>query len=187
MVEITGVRFNSAGKVYYFDPKGQKLKVGTSVLVETARGIEMGHIVIGNKNIDDSEVVAPLKPILRVATEEDFAQVKANKEKEKDAFIIGAGNLKPIELGTIYDLIFSKYCPNYNITINNLYIHDAYNTKEHFILMNYDEKYYSYNYNRNSFVEISKEEIIKNIETKKIGIYRNEKIPFITNEIEKVI
>lgn len=88
MVEITGVRFNSAGKVYYFDPKGQKLKVGTSVLVETARGVEMGHIVIGNKNIDDSEVVAPLKPILRVATEEDFAQVKANKEKEKDAFII---------------------------------------------------------------------------------------------------
>ena len=53
--------------------------------------------------------------------------------------------------------------------------------------MNYDEKYYSYNYNRNSFVEISKEEIIKNIETKKIGIYRNEKIPFITKEIEKVI
>ena len=88
MVEITGVRFNSAGKVYYFDPKGQKLKVGTSVLVETARGVEMGHIVIGNKSIDDSEVVAPLKPILRVATEEDFAQVKANKEKEKDAFII---------------------------------------------------------------------------------------------------
>ena len=88
MVEITGVRFNSAGKVYYFDPKGQNLKVGTSVLVETARGVEMGHIVIGNKNIDDSEVVAPLKPILRVATEEDFAQVKANKEKEKDAFIL---------------------------------------------------------------------------------------------------
>lgn len=88
MVEITGVRFNSAGKVYYFDPKGQKLKVGTSVLVETARGVEMGHIVIGNKNIDDSEVVAPLKPILRIATEEDFTQVKANKEKEKDAFII---------------------------------------------------------------------------------------------------
>lgn len=94
MVEITGVRFNSAGKVYYFDPKGQKLKVGTSVLVETARGIEMGHIVIGNKNIDDSEVVAPLKSILRIATEEDFAQVKANKEKEKDAFIIANGQIR---------------------------------------------------------------------------------------------
>ena len=94
MVEITGVRFNSAGKVYYFDPKGQKLKVGTSVLVETARGVEMGHIVIGNKSIDDSEVVAPLKPILRVATEEDFAQVKANKEKEKEAFKICQEKIK---------------------------------------------------------------------------------------------
>ncbi|MCI6266093.1 MAG: hypothetical protein MR598_04535 [Erysipelotrichaceae bacterium] len=133
---------------------------------------------------------------------DDYAEKKIESSlrnldyRQKDLFktillktqeIIGAGNLKPIELGTIYDLIFSKYCPNYNITINNLYIHDAYNTKEHFILMNYDEKYYSYNYNRNSFVEISKEEIIKNIETKKIGIYRNEKIPFITKEIEKVI
>lgn len=88
MVEITGVRFNNAGKVYYFDPKGQRLKIGTSVLVETARGIEMGRIVIGNKEVDDSEIVPPLKPILRIATEEDFAQVKANKEKEKDAFII---------------------------------------------------------------------------------------------------
>lgn len=87
MVEITGVRFNNAGKVYYFDPKGQKLKVGTSVLVETARGVEMGRIVIGNKEVEDSEIVAPLKPIIRVATERDFEQVKANKEKEKDAFI----------------------------------------------------------------------------------------------------
>lgn len=88
MVEITGVRFNNAGKVYYFDPKRQKLKVGTSVLVETARGVEMGRIVIANKDVEDSEIVAPLKPIIRAATEEDFAQVKVNKEKEKDAFIV---------------------------------------------------------------------------------------------------
>lgn len=101
--------------------------------------------------------------------------------------IIGASNLKPIELGTIYELIFAKYCPNYNISINNLYIHDIYNTKEHFILINYEEEYYSYNYTRNSFVQISKEEITKNIENKKIGIYLNEKIPFITKEIEKVM
>ncbi len=101
--------------------------------------------------------------------------------------IIGAGNIKPIELGIIYDFIFTKYCPNYNISINNLYIHGIYNTKEHFILINYEQKYYSYNYTRNSFVEISKEEIIKNIENKKIGIYLNEKIPFINQKSEEVI
>lgn len=100
--------------------------------------------------------------------------------------IISASNLKPIELGTIYDLIFTKYCPNYDISINNLYIHGISNTKEHFILINYDQKYYSYNYTRNSFVEISKEEIIKNIENKRIGIYLNEKIPFL-NQIPKEI
>ena len=105
----------------------------------------------------------------------------------KTQTIIGAGNLKPIELGTIYNIIFAKYCPNYDISINNLYIHNFYNTKEHFILINYNKKYYSYNYTRNSFVEISKEEIKKNIENNKIGIYNNEEVPFITKETEKVI
>ena len=88
MVEIIGVRFNSAGKIYYFDPKGEKLSVGTKILVETARGIEMGHVVTPNSEIDESEIVPPLRPVVRVATEEDFRRVEENKEKEKEAFII---------------------------------------------------------------------------------------------------
>lgn len=101
--------------------------------------------------------------------------------------IINASEIKPIELGTIYDIIFSKYCPNYDISINNLFINDIYNNREHFILISYDNKFYSYNYTRNSFVEISYEEIKKNIENKKIGIYLNEKVPMISTNKEKVI
>lgn len=101
--------------------------------------------------------------------------------------IIHANNLKPIELGMIYDLIFKKYCPNYNISINNLYIHPIYNSKEHFILINYDQHFFSYNYKRNSFVEIAKEQIIQNLETKKIGIYLNEKIPCLPEYKDEVI
>ena len=88
MVEVIGVRFNSAGKIYYFEPKGQDFSIGTNILVETARGVELGHVVIENKEVDASEIVPPLRPIIRVATEEDYRQVAENKEKEKDAFII---------------------------------------------------------------------------------------------------
>lgn len=88
MVEIIGVRFNNGGKMYYFDPKGQILKIGTDVLVETARGVEMGHVVVANTEVDESEIVAPLKSIIRVADKDDYRQRKENKEKEKDAFII---------------------------------------------------------------------------------------------------
>ena len=101
--------------------------------------------------------------------------------------IINANDMKPIELGIIYDLIFQKYCPNYNISINNLFINGIYDNKEHFILISNNNKYYSYNYNRTSFVELSYDEIIKNIENKKIGIYLNEKIPTISISKEKVI
>ena len=94
MVEIIGVRFSSAGKIYYFDPKGEQLSVGTKILVETARGVELGHVVIANKNVDDSEIVAPLKPIIRKANEDDFKTVAENKEKEKDAFIIAAEKIR---------------------------------------------------------------------------------------------
>lgn len=99
--------------------------------------------------------------------------------------IINASEIKPIELGIIYDIIFQKYCPNYDISINNLFINN--NNKEHFILISYDNKYYSYNYTRESFVELSYDEIMNNIENKKIGIYLNEKIPTINIQKEKVI
>ena len=97
--------------------------------------------------------------------------------------IIGAEKIKPIELGIIYDIIFTKYYPNQDIKINNLYIQNLSN-KEHFILITHNQKCYSYNYTQNSFVEIPKEKIIKNIESKKIGTYFNENIPSIINTKE---
>jgi len=96
--------------------------------------------------------------------------------------IIDAKNLKPLELGIIYDLIFKKYCQNDEISINNLYIINNENKKEHFILISYDNKSYSFNYSKNRFVEVTEKELIKNIEDQKIGIYLNEKIPFIVNK-----
>lgn len=94
----------------------------------------------------------------------------------KTQTIINASNIKPIELGIIYELIFSKYCPNYNISINNLFINNLYHNKDHFIIISYKNLYYSYNYIKKSFVEIAYSDIIKNIETKKIGVYLNENI-----------
>ena len=94
MVEVIGVRFNSAGKIYYFDPKGQQLSLGANILVETARGVELGHVVIENKEVDDSEIVPPLRPIIRLATADDFNQVAENKEKEKEAFVIAAEKVR---------------------------------------------------------------------------------------------
>ena len=102
------------------------------------------------------------------------------------ANIIQAINLKPIELKIIFEEVFNKYCPNDKITMNNLYINNN-NKKEHFLLINFSQKYYSFNYTRNSFVEIPKEELIKNLENKKIGLYLNEKIPFIDNLTEQTI
>ncbi len=88
MVEIIGVKFNNAGKAYYFDPKGIHAKAGDHVLAETAHGVEMGKVVIPNQMVDESEIVSPLKPIQRIATEQDFKQVEENKEKEKEAFTL---------------------------------------------------------------------------------------------------
>ncbi len=86
MVEIIGVKFNNAGKAYYFDPKGIQAKIGEHVLAETAHGLEMGKVVIANQMVEETEIVAPLKPIQRLATEADFKQVEDNKKKEKEAF-----------------------------------------------------------------------------------------------------
>ena len=84
-VEVVGVRFRSAGKVYYFDPKGLKVRIGDSVIVETARGPEFGEVSFGNRFIHKSSTVSPLRPVLRVATKEDVAHNEQNREKEKEA------------------------------------------------------------------------------------------------------
>jgi hypothetical protein len=99
--------------------------------------------------------------------------------------IIKVSNIQPIELGITYNNVFNKYCPNYDISINNLYIKDK-NNQEHFILITYGGKHYSFNYSKNSFVEIKQEELEKNIETKRIGIYNDEEIPNLNTNKTKV-
>ena len=85
MIEIVGVRFKKAGKTYYFAPGNLELKSGENVIVETARGIEFGEIAIPNKEVDESCISAPLKPVVCRATEADKKQVEENKIKEKKA------------------------------------------------------------------------------------------------------
>ncbi len=88
MAEVIGVRFKEVGKVYYFDPDGHQLQKDDRVIVETARGVECGIVATENHNVDDSEIVKPLKKLLREATEDDLKKVEENKEKEKNAFEI---------------------------------------------------------------------------------------------------
>lgn len=88
MTEVVGVRFKDVGKIYYFDPDSIPLKVGDYVIVETARGVECGQVAMENRQLEDNEIVHPLKNILRKATDEDIEKLKQNKEKEKEAFKI---------------------------------------------------------------------------------------------------
>ena len=88
MVEIIGVRFKQVGKIYYFSPKGIKFDAGDHALVETVRGVECGEVVIANRNVDESEIVPPLKEIIRKSTAEDMKIVEKNHVKEKEAFDI---------------------------------------------------------------------------------------------------
>ena len=87
-VEVIGIRFRSAGKVYYFDPRGQKLKKGEFAIVETARGPEFGEVSLENTMVNVSETVTPLRPIIRVATPADVEHNEENRQKEKDALVI---------------------------------------------------------------------------------------------------
>ena len=88
MVEIVVVKFKKSGKLYYFDPAGLKIPRGSYVVVETARGVELGVVTSPNKEINDESIVSPLKPVLRLATEKDLETAKNNEQKEKEAFKI---------------------------------------------------------------------------------------------------
>ena len=88
MIKVIGVRFRRAGKIYYFDPMGLEIEQGMHVIVETARGIEYGHVVLGIREMDDEKVIQPLKPVLRIATEADDEISDENRRKEKEAFQI---------------------------------------------------------------------------------------------------
>ncbi|HYH01581.1 MAG TPA: stage 0 sporulation family protein [Bacillota bacterium] len=87
---VVGVRFKQAGKIYYFDPSGIEVKQGDFVIVETARGLEHGQVMVGPREVAEDKVTLPLKNVLRVATQEDNAQLAENKEKEKKALVICA-------------------------------------------------------------------------------------------------
>ncbi|WWR22273.1 stage 0 sporulation family protein [Lachnospiraceae bacterium JLR.KK009] len=88
MIKVVGVRFRTAGKIYYFDPKNYKIAVGDHVIVETARGVEYGTVMITPKELPPEKVIQPLKPVLRVATPEDEKIEERNHQKEKEAFKI---------------------------------------------------------------------------------------------------
>jgi len=98
MIKIVGVRFRGAGKVYYFNPKKFEIKRGDCVIVETARGIEYGSVVIGTKEVPDDQVVQPLKGVIRVATKEDIEKEKRNREKEREALKVCQEKINKHEL-----------------------------------------------------------------------------------------
>ncbi len=88
MTRVIGVRFRTAGKIYFFDPGKFQIKKGENVIVETARGVEYGYVMMGEREVEDEKVVQPLKPVIRIATKEDDAVEEKNKKKEKEAFKI---------------------------------------------------------------------------------------------------
>ncbi len=85
MIKVVGVRFRTAGKIYYFDPQNLPINKGDHVIVETARGVEYGTVVGGIREVTDDEVMQPLKPVLRIATPKDDKQEEINRQKEKEA------------------------------------------------------------------------------------------------------
>ncbi|BCI61307.1 stage 0 sporulation family protein [[Clostridium] leptum] len=88
MTEVIGIRFKNIGKIYYFDPAGNQVQKGQRVIVETARGVECGEVVMSNRQVEDEEIVKPLKPVIRMATKEDIKRLEENARKEKEAFRI---------------------------------------------------------------------------------------------------
>ncbi|MBQ3842336.1 MAG: stage 0 sporulation family protein [Ruminiclostridium sp.] len=110
MTEIIGIRFKEVGKVYYFSPGNKKVQVGEKVIVETARGVECGEVVIGNREVDDKEVVQPLKPIIRKVTPEDEKRIRDNEAKEVDILKVFTKKIaehglkmKPIDVEYTFD------------------------------------------------------------------------------------
>jgi len=96
MINVVGVRFRTAGKIYYFDPGDHGIQLGDMVIVETARGVECGKVVIAKREVPEEEVVLPLKSVIRKATEEDLEHVEENKQKEVEAFSICLEKIKKL-------------------------------------------------------------------------------------------
>lgn len=86
MTRVIGVRFRNVGKIYYFSPKNLELKTGDHVIVETARGVEYGNVVLAPRDVPDEKVVQPLKEVIRIANAQDDKKEETNRRKEKEAF-----------------------------------------------------------------------------------------------------
>ena len=98
MVKIIGVRFRNVGKIYYFNPKSFQMKPGDHVIVETARGVEYGTVVLGPKEVDDRQVVQPLKDVIRMATQKDDAKEDSTRKKEKEAYQVCVKKIRAHQL-----------------------------------------------------------------------------------------
>lgn len=98
MTKVIGVRFRTAGKIYYFSPGKLEIEKGDQVIVETARGVEFGDVVMGPKDVEDEEIMQPLKAVIRIATDEDRRTEEKNRKKEKEAFEICLEKIKKHEL-----------------------------------------------------------------------------------------
>ena len=107
MIKVVGIRFKKAGKIYYFSPGELNINKGDYLVVETARGIEFGECIIGPKEINEEDIVLPLKDVIRVADENDIKKHKENKNKEKEAFDICLKKIE--EHGLVMKLIDVEY------------------------------------------------------------------------------
>ncbi len=110
MTEVIGVRFKDAGKVYYFAPGNNKVQVNEKVIVETARGVECGEVVISNRMVEDDKVVQPLKSIIRIATKQDEETLEKNREREQEIMKVFIEKIaehklemKPIDIDCTFD------------------------------------------------------------------------------------
>ena len=107
MVEIISIRFKNGGKEYYFNPNGIQFQIGDGVIVETAKGVEYAHCVRENTMIDEIELTAPLRPVVRLATPEDVRTVEQNREREKRA--MSTCQQKIAEHGLDMKLVSAEY------------------------------------------------------------------------------
>ncbi|MBE5946771.1 MAG: stage 0 sporulation protein [Lachnospiraceae bacterium] len=94
MKEVIGVRFRENGKIYFFDPLNYEVETGNNVIVETARGVEFGKVVLGRREIDEGKMASALKPIIRIATDKDYDKFVENKEKSKNAYDVCLEKIK---------------------------------------------------------------------------------------------
>lgn len=94
MVKVIGVRFRDNGKIYYFSAENMGVKLGDNVIVETARGVEYGKVVLGDREVEEEKIISTLKPVIRIATEEDKKTNETNKKKSRDAYRICLEKIK---------------------------------------------------------------------------------------------